>query len=86
MALLLVLFLLPHEGLQARTKKGDKFYKLGEAAEARKDYDKALDDFQKALSQDPKDAAYDLAARPGAVRGRPSACGSGFEAEGGAAA
>jgi len=63
MALLLVLFLLPHEGLQARNKKGDNFYKLGEAAEVRKDFDKALDYYQKALSQDPKDPAYDLAAR-----------------------
>ena len=63
MALLLVLLLLPNAALQARTKKGDKLFMLGEDAEVRKDFDKALDYFQRALSQDPKDPAYDLAAR-----------------------
>src|ERR1700719_1040816 len=58
-----VLILLPAPGADARTRKGDKFIKLGQAAEARKDYDAALDDYTQALSQDPQDVGYQLAAR-----------------------
>jgi general secretion pathway protein D len=57
------LMLLPPVGLEARTRKGDKLMKLGAQAERRKDYDKALEYFQQALSQDPEDPSYQLAAR-----------------------
>ena len=43
--LCVALLLLPADGLQARTRKGDKLYKLGTEAEARKEYDKALEYF-----------------------------------------
>ena len=63
MAVLLALLLLPNAGLQAKTKKGDKFFMLGEKAEARKEYDMALGLFPAGPQPDPKDPAYDLAAR-----------------------
>jgi general secretion pathway protein D len=57
------LLLLSGDGLEARTRKGDKLLKLGAAAEARKEYDKALEYFQEALATDPTETTYELAAR-----------------------
>jgi len=61
--LCVALLFLPADGLEAKTRKGDKFYKLGVKAEAEKDYDKALDYFEKALATDPQETIYELAAR-----------------------
>src|SRR5260370_30997400 len=49
--------------LEARTRKGEKCLKQGQIAEANKDYDKALDWYDRALAQDPADPAYELAVR-----------------------
>lgn len=49
--------------LQARTRNGDKLLKLGIKAEALKEYDKALDYYQQALKEDPKETTYQLSAR-----------------------
>ncbi|HLG95285.1 MAG TPA: hypothetical protein VKX49_03115 [Bryobacteraceae bacterium] len=57
------LIALPPNALEARTRKGDKFVKMAREAEARKDYDKALDLYEQALGQDPQDAEYQLSAR-----------------------
>src|SRR5450631_1065206 len=57
------LLLLPADVLEARTRKGDKLLKLGQAAEARKEYDKALDYYNQAVSQDPQDTGYQVSAR-----------------------
>jgi general secretion pathway protein D len=57
------LLLLSGDGLEARTRKGDKLLKLGAEAEARKEYDKALEYFQEALATDPTETTYELAAR-----------------------
>ncbi len=61
--LFVVLLLLPPGSLEAGNRKGDKFFKLGAQAEARKEYDEALRYYQQALETDPKDTAYDLATR-----------------------
>jgi general secretion pathway protein D len=61
--LCVALMLLPGGGLEANNRKGDKLYKLGEQAEAHKDYDKALQYYQQALDLDPKETTYELAAR-----------------------
>lgn len=61
--LLTVLMLNPGPELFAKTRKGDKLYKLGQAAEARKNFDEALDLYDKALSEDPSDPAYNLSSR-----------------------
>jgi general secretion pathway protein D len=58
-----VLILLPVPGADASNRKGDKFMKLGQAAEARKDYDAALEYYTKALSTDPREVSYQLATR-----------------------
>src|SRR5579872_5665979 len=57
------LLALPAGSLEARTKKGDKLVKLARDAEAQRDYDKALDYYEQALSQDPQDPGYQLGAR-----------------------
>lgn len=54
-------FLLAVPPMQARTKQGDKFMKLGEKAESQKNYDTALKYYDKALETDPQDAAYIMA-------------------------
>jgi general secretion pathway protein D len=55
--------MVPTGTLDASTRKGDKLLKLGAQAEARKEYDKALDYFQQAMKEDPKEPSYELAAR-----------------------
>lgn len=47
--------------LDARTRKGDRLLREGQQAEARKQFDTALDLYEQALSTDPMDAAYQLA-------------------------
>jgi general secretion pathway protein D len=50
-------------GVDAKSRKGDKAWKEGRAAEDRRDYDKALDLYEKALNEDPSDAGYLLSVR-----------------------
>ena len=45
----------------ARAESASKLFKHGEAAEAREDYDTALDLYQKALAKAPKDLTYKTA-------------------------
>src|SRR5437016_5539690 len=47
--------------LQARTKKGDRLLAEGRAHELKKEWDAALESYQKALSEDPADLAYQMA-------------------------
>ncbi len=61
--LCVVLLFLPTQGVEARTRKGDKLFKLGTEAEGRKDYDKALEYYDQALKADPQETIYELAAR-----------------------
>lgn len=49
--------------LSAKTKAGEKLIKEGGEAEARKEYDKALESYEKAYAADPKDPAYQMAVR-----------------------
>ncbi len=44
----------------ARTRKGDKFYALGKEQEVRKQWDKALEFYQKALAEDPGEVRYQM--------------------------
>jgi general secretion pathway protein D len=47
----------------ARNRKAEKLIKDGRLAEAKRDFDRALDLFEQALSLDPEDASYQLAVR-----------------------
>lgn len=49
--------------LDAHTKKGDKFLKQGRKAQLAKDWDTALDFYEKALDEDPSDIAYRMVVR-----------------------
>lgn len=52
----------PLAPLQARTKKGDKFLGQGRVAEEKKDWDTAVEFYEQALSEDPSDILYQMAA------------------------
>ena len=58
-----VLLVVPANRLEARTRKGDKFLKQARVAEAQKDYETALDFYNRAIGEDPQDPAYQLGAR-----------------------
>lgn len=49
--------------LDARTRKGDKLLKEGRLAEAKRDFDTALELYEQALVSDPQDTGYLLAVR-----------------------
>jgi general secretion pathway protein D len=57
------LLLQPVNSLEAHTRQGDKYAKLAMQAEARKDYDKAFELFDKAVHEDPQDAGYQMGSR-----------------------
>ena len=48
--------------LEAKTKKGDKFLAEGRLHEQKKEWDAALEAYEKALSEDPADILYQMAA------------------------
>lgn len=50
----------PMTPLDARTRKGDKYYSEGRAHEAKKEWDAALEDYEKALSEDPAEMVYQM--------------------------
>ena len=49
--------------LEAKTRKGDKYLAEGRAHEEKKEWDAALEDYEKALSEDPGDLNYQMAAQ-----------------------
>ncbi len=53
--------LTPALPLEAKTRKGDKFLAQGRVAESKKEWDAALDNFEKALSEDPAEIVYQMA-------------------------
>jgi len=55
---LLLMILLVVSGLEARNRKGDKLLKQGQAAEAKGDWDTALDLYERAVDLDPTDIGY----------------------------
>lgn len=56
--LLCCLLLLSPMPASAKNRKGDGFVKDGQLAEAKGDYEKALELFEKALAEDPRDSQY----------------------------
>ncbi|MBC7928669.1 MAG: hypothetical protein H7039_23750 [Bryobacteraceae bacterium] len=63
LALFCLIALLFHPGLEARTRKGERLLREGREAEARKQWESALDSYEAAQLDDPADAAYQLAVR-----------------------
>ncbi len=59
----LALVLLSTALLTAKTKKGDQLLKEGAAAQAKGDWDKALDLYRQAVDLVPNDEAYNIAMR-----------------------
>src|SRR3954449_12654362 len=47
--------------LEAKTRKGDKYFAEGRAHETKKEWDAALASFQQALAEDPSDILYQMA-------------------------
>ena len=54
----LALVLILGAPLEARTRKGDRFYKQAQEAELKKDWDTALQFYVQAVDEDPKDTGY----------------------------
>src|ERR1035437_10090380 len=52
----------PAVSLEARTKKGDRYLGEGRSSETKKEWDAALESYEKALSEDPSDVVYQMAA------------------------
>src|ERR1700693_100438 len=48
--------------VEARTKKGDKLLAEGRTHEAKKEWDEALEAYEKAFAEDPSDVVYQMAA------------------------
>jgi general secretion pathway protein D len=48
--------------LEAKTRKGDKFLAQGRAFETKREWDAALESYEKALSEDPGEMVYQMAA------------------------
>jgi general secretion pathway protein D len=63
LALVACALLVMPDSMDAHTRKGDKFLKLGQQAEGRKEWDKAIDFYDKAVGEDPQDAGYQLSSR-----------------------
>ena len=61
--LILVALFLAQTPAAARTRKGEKLLKEGKAAEVKRDFEKALELYEQAVSEDPSDAAYQMAVR-----------------------
>jgi general secretion pathway protein D len=53
--------LAPLAPLEAKTRKGDKFFSQGRVDEAKKNWDAALDNYEKALAEDPAEIQYQMA-------------------------
>jgi general secretion pathway protein D len=53
--------LAPLAPLEARNKKGDKYFAQGRVEEEKKNWDAALEDYEKALSEDPAELQYQMA-------------------------
>jgi general secretion pathway protein D len=51
----------PVVSLDARTRKGDKYLNQGQAFQSKKDWEAALDAYEKALKEDPSDIQYQMA-------------------------
>jgi len=49
--------------LEAKSRKGDKYLAEGRAHEDKKEWDAALDSYEKALSEDPSELTYQIAAQ-----------------------
>src|ERR1019366_9380179 len=59
--ILTAVLLCPTLPLEAKTKKGDKFLAEGRLHEQKKEWDAALESYEKALSEDPADILYQIA-------------------------
>ena len=60
--ILAAILIAPAGVLEARTKKGDQYLAAGRKSEDRKEWDAALESYEKALSEDPSDMVYQMAA------------------------
>ncbi|MSV32022.1 MAG: hypothetical protein EXQ57_05825 [Bryobacterales bacterium] len=48
---------------EAKTRKGDKYYKAGQLAELGRDFEKALENYELALKEDQSDTAFQMSVR-----------------------
>ena len=63
MLALVLAALLGAAAMQAKAKKGEQFFKLGQTAELKNDWDTAVTEYQKAVDADPANPAFEIAMR-----------------------
>lgn len=63
LACLIVLTLLPVPPAEAKTRKGDKFYAAAKKAENAGDWEKAFEEYENALREDPSESNYQIGHR-----------------------
>src|SRR5579863_6920173 len=61
--LMTAVLIAPMLPLEAKTRKGDKYLAEGRSHEDKKEWDAALESYEKALSEDPGDINYQMAAQ-----------------------
>ena len=66
--------------LEAKTRKGDKFLADGRVQEGKKDWDAALNSYEKALSEDPSEVVYQMAAQKARFQASQAHLDAGFKA------
>ncbi len=59
---LTAILIAPLAPVEAKTRKGDRYLAAGRAAEAKKDWDAALQNYEQALSEDPSEIVYQISA------------------------
>jgi general secretion pathway protein D len=70
----------PAVPLEAKTRKGDRFLSDGRTQERKKDWDGALNSYERALSEDPSDVVYQMAAQKTRFQASQAHLDAGFKA------
>src|ERR1700739_968488 len=72
----------PVAPLQAKTRKGDRYLAEGRTHESKKEWDAALQSYEQALSEDPADVVYQMAAQKARFQAAPSHLDRGLKIRG----
>ena len=72
----------PVAPLEAKTRKGDRYLAQGRVHEEKKEWDAALENYEKALSEDPAEIVYQMAAQKARFQASQMHVGLGLKARG----
>jgi general secretion pathway protein D len=72
----------PMAPLQAKTRKGDRYLAQGRIHEEKREWDAALENYEKALSEDPSESVYQMATQKARFQASQMHVGMGLKARG----